>query len=119
MVTGRAGKVRWGCLVSLALLAAAIYYGVPIARTYLDYYQMKDEMNVQARFAVNINDDAIRRRLQAKAEELGLPAEAGRITIRRRPRPREIVITTTWPDTLRLPFYQIPITLRPEARAGL
>lgn len=119
MVTGRAGKVRWGCLVSLALLAAVIYYGLPVGQTYLKYYQMKDEMKVQARFAVNIDDEAIRRRLRVKAEELGLPPEARHISIRRRTRPREIVITTSWQDTLRLPFYEIPLTLKPEARAGL
>jgi hypothetical protein len=103
----------------VVLVAAGIYYGIPIARLYIDYYQMKDEMQVQARFAVNIDDDAIRRRLRAKAEELGLPPESRRISIVRRSRPREIVITTTWPDTLRLPLYKRPITLRPEARAGL
>jgi hypothetical protein len=119
MVTGRAGKVRWGCVVSLALLAVGIYYGIPIGRTYIEYYQMKDEMKVQANFAVNIDDDTIRRRLRAKADELGLPPEAGRITIRRRSRPREVVISTTWPDTVALPFYRMPVTFRPEVRAGL
>jgi hypothetical protein len=119
MVTGRAGKVKWGCLVSLALVAIAVYYGVPIGKTYVQYYQMKDEMKVQANFAVNIDDDTIRRRLRAKAEELGLPVEAGRVSILRRSRPREVVISTSWPDTLALPLYRLPVTFKPEVRAGL
>jgi hypothetical protein len=119
MVTGRAGKMRWGCLVSLALVAIAIYFGIPIGRTFFQYYQMKDEMKVQANFAVNIDDDTIRRRLRAKAEELGLPIEAGRVSIRRRSRPREVVISTTWPDTLVFPLYRLPVTFKPEVRAGL
>lgn len=118
-MSGRAGKLRWGCLVTLALVAAAIYYGIPISRTYIQYYRMKDEMKVQANFAVNIDDDAIRRRLRATADELRLPAQAREITIRRRSRPREVVITTSWPDTLNLPLYRLPITFRPEVRAGL
>jgi hypothetical protein len=119
MVTGRAGKVRWGCLFSLALLGVVIYYGIPASRSFIQYYRMKDEMQAQANFAVNIGDDAILRRLRAKADELTLPREAREIVIRRRSRPREVVITTSWPDTLRLPFYRVPITFRPEVRAGL
>jgi hypothetical protein len=119
MVTAPAGKVRWGCLASVALLAIVIYYSIPVGQTYIQYLRMKDEMKAQANFAVNIDDDTIRRRLWAKVDELGLPREARRINIRRRSRPREIVITTTWADTLNLPFYRWPVTLRPEVRAGL
>jgi hypothetical protein len=119
VVTGQAGKIRWGCVVSLLLVAAAVYYGIPIGKTYIQYYAMKDEMKAQANFAVNIDDDAIRRRLRAKADELELPSEARRITIRRRSRPREVVISTSWPDTLNLLFYRMPVTFKPEVRAGL
>jgi hypothetical protein len=119
MVTDRSGKARWGCLVSLALLGLCIYYGIPIGRSFIQYFRMKDEMQVQANFAVNISDDAIRRRLWAKVEELRLPAEARRISIRRRSRPREVVISTSWLDTLNLPLYRLPFTFKPEVRAGL
>jgi hypothetical protein len=119
MVSGRSGKVRWGCLFSLAVLGLCIYYGIPIGQSFIQYYRMKDEMQVQANFAVNIGDDAIRRRLSAKADELKLPADARRVSIRRRSRLREVVISTSWPDTLNLPLYRFPITFRPEVRAGL
>jgi hypothetical protein len=119
VVSGRAGKVKWGCLASLALAAVAVWYSIPIGKTYLTYFSMKDEMKVQANFAVNIDDDTIRRRLRAKVDELNLPTEARRISIRRRSRPREVVISTSWADTLNLPFYRLPITFKPEVRAGL
>jgi hypothetical protein len=119
MVSGRAGKVRWGCLATVAVLAVAVWYSIPLGKTYLQYYRLKDEMKAQANFAVNIDDETIRRRLRAKVDELELPPEARRITIRRRSRPREVIITTSWPDTLSLPFYRLPVTFRPEVRAGL
>jgi hypothetical protein len=116
---GQAGKVRVGCLVTLALLAGIIYYGVGAGQGYLRYYRMKDEMGVQARFARNLGDDEIRSRLRAAATELGLPRDAQRFTIRRRGRPREIVISTTWPDTIVLLLYRLPVTYRPEVKAPL
>lgn len=116
---GRTGKLPVGFLVTLAVVAAGVYYAIRPARGYVKYYMMKDEMRVQVRFASNQTDDDIRRRLRTKAGELGLPASAQRISIRRRGRPREITVTTSWPDTIFLPFYAIPITYRPAARAPL
>lgn len=108
-----------GCLFTLLLLAVAVYYGIDIGGKYLRYYQMLDEMKVQARFAPNLSDDVIRRRLRAKADQLNLPPDARKITIRRRARPREIFITTSWQDTLVLPFVRHVTTFQPEAREPL
>jgi hypothetical protein len=115
----RAGKIPVKLLVSLAALGGLGYYGFDAGRGYLAYYQMHDEMLVQARFAVNLTDEDIRRRLRAKAAELRLPPAAQKITIRRRGRPREIIVSTSWPDTIILPFYQLPFTYRAEAKAPL
>lgn len=115
----RSGKVKLGCLLTLAILAAAIYISLVNVRTYINYWAMKDEMNTQAQFAVNLDDEAIRRRLSAKADELGLPAEARRITIRRRSRPREIIISTQWGVTLNLLVVRLPLTFRPEVHQEL
>ncbi len=98
------GKRRLGCLITLLLLTASGYYGVEVGTAYLKYYRMVDEMNVQARFAPNLDDGMIRRRLRRKATELQLPPDAQKITIRRRSRPREIIIRISWLDTLDLPF---------------
>ena len=116
---GRAGKVPVKFLLTLAVFAGLIYYGIGAGRSYLRYYQMKDEMQVQARFAGNLKDEDIRRRLRTKAVELQLPAAAQRVTIQRRPRPREIVVSITWPDTIVLPFYRWAHTYRAEVRAPL
>jgi hypothetical protein len=76
-------------------------------------------MKQQARLGPSLDDPVIRRRLQSKAEELDLPNQATNFRIRRLARPREIVITTTWKETIDLPFYSWVVTFRPEARALL
>lgn len=115
----RAGKVPVKFLITLAVFAVIVYYGIGIVGSYVKYYQMKDEMRVQARFAANLTDTDIRRRLRTKATELQLPDDAQRVTIRRRARPREIVLTVSWPDTVTVPFYRWARTLRLEVRAPL
>ena len=118
-VTNRRGKSRLGCLFLLLLVAAVGYYGFEIGGTFLTYFRMRDAMQSEARLAPSIGDDVIRRRLTRKAEELNLPAEARQFRIRRRARPREIVITTSWQADLELPCFVYTVTFRPEARAQL
>ena len=114
-----AGKTSKGCLFTLVVFGAVVYYGLGAGASYLRYWQMLDEMKSQARFAPTLDDPVIRRRLVSKAQELELPNEASRFVIRRLARPREIVITTRWQDTIDLPFYTWVLTFQPEARALL
>jgi hypothetical protein len=118
-IGNRRGKIKLGCVLTLALLGAGVYLTIANIRTYIDYWAMKDEMRVQAQFANNLDDQSIRRRLRAKADELQLPPEARRITIRRRTRPREIVISTQWQVTLKLLVTGVPLTFSPEVRQQL
>ena len=119
VVLGRRGASRIGCLFTLLLVAVGGYYAANRGGVYWRYYQMKDAMRAEARLAPSIDDDVIRRRLVARADELGLPREAQRFRIRRRSRPREIVISTEWQETIELPFVQRVLTMRPEVRAQL
>ena len=113
------GAGRTGCLLTLLVVVAVAYFGMPIAGIYVRYYRFKNEMQTQARFAPSINDDTIRRRLFLSIDELGIPDTAKRLRIRRTSRPREIQISTDWPETIVLPFYSWVITLRPEVRERL
>jgi hypothetical protein len=113
------GKVSAGCLFTLLIVAVVIYYGSGAGSAYFRYWRMLDEMKQQARLGPSLDDPVIRRRLQSKAEELDLPSSATNIRIRRLARPREIVITTAWKETIDLPFYEWVVTFRPEARALL
>ncbi len=110
------GVTRTGCLFSILLLMAVVYFGLPIAGMYIRYYRMKTEMQTQARFAPSIDDGTIRRRLLQTIDNLGLPAAARRLQIRRTNRPREIIISTSWQETITLPFYTRLQRFAPEVR---
>lgn len=117
---GRRGAGRLGCLFTLLLLAAGLYYGMDGMRVYFRYWQIKDEMRSVANLAPGLDDATIQRRLRARAEALDLPASAQRFTIRRLARPREIRITMSYDETLQLPFkQQYTFHFKPEVRAPL
>jgi hypothetical protein len=106
-------------MLTLLAITIGIYYGLPVATIYVDYWRFKEEMKTQARLAPSIDNATIRRRLSQKAESLGLPVEAQQLTIRRTLRPREILITTTYEETLDLPLIHHTFTLTPEVRNPL
>lgn len=111
------GATRTGCLFLVLVVVAVVYFGLPIGGMYIRYYRMENEMKTQARFAPSIDDGAIQRRLLQTVDDLGLPLEARRrLRIRRTRRPREIVISTSWEETIVLPFYTRVQTFAPEVR---
>lgn len=119
LARSRRGSSTTGCLLWLLLFVAALYYGVNIGEVYYRKWQITEEMKSQARLAPSLTDPVILRRLVAKADELGLPAEASRFRIVRRPRPRVIRIETRYSETVELPFFNHTFTFTPHAEAPL
>ncbi len=120
MVTrSRRGSSTLGCLVSLALFVAALYYGINIGEVYIKYYQLLDEMQSQARLAPSLSDAVIRRRILDKIDELDLPEEAQDVTVKRTARPPRILIETRYTETLHLPLVTPTFHLHPRAEEGL
>lgn len=117
VIRSRRGESRLGCLVSLALFVAALYYGINIGEVYIRYYQLQEEMRSAARLAPSLDDQVIRRRLADKVDDLALPVEAHRFIIQRRP--RSIVIETAYSETLDLPFFNHTFRFKPRAEASL
>ncbi len=113
---GERGAARTGCLFFVLVVVAVVYFGIPIAGMYIRYYRIEDAMQAQARFAPSIDDGAIRRRLLQTIDDLGLPPEARRLSILRTSRPREIVISNSWEETIVLPFYTRVQRFAPEVR---
>jgi len=114
------GKTRLGCLFTLLIVAAVAYYGVGLGTTLLVRWQLMQEMKAQAGYAPSIDDVAIRRRLERKIGNLGLPAHArSNLRIRRTLRPREIIISTSYEVTLVLPFMVKLDTLQVEVRSPI
>lgn len=117
MARDRRGGSTLGCLVSLALFAAALYYGVHIGEVYLRYYRLLDAMRFQASIAPSIKDDVIQRRLLAVADSiLGQPVP---IRVERGGVPPRITIRTEYEERVELPFFHHTFVLRPRAEAPL
>lgn len=120
MVSSRRGASSSGCLFSLLIFVAVLYYGVNIGEVYFRYYRLLDEMQTQTRVASALDDGTIRRRIQAAAEEIGLPdAAQSNLLIRRTASPREIVIETHYSESVSLPFFNHTFSLHPRATQPL
>ena len=116
---GRRGASSTGCLVSLLFLVGALYYGVNIGELFFRYYRLLDEMQTQAQLAPSLDDGTIRRRIQAAAQDIGLPPEAQQIRIARRASPREIVIETEYSESVDLPLFNHTFNFHPKATQPL
>ncbi len=118
-----AGKLKLGCLFSLLLVVAGVYYGIKFFEVRFRFYQMQDEVRTQATYAPTMSDDVIRRRLVATADTLGLPLGPRQWEIRRSREPREIRIHATYEDSvvIELPgFTKVwRFTFEPQARVPL
>ncbi len=87
MVSGlkaRRGEGTVGCLFSIFVAIALVYFGINAGRPFWDYYQFQDRMTQEARFAANRSDVTIQRRLRDYADSLGLPEAAQKVKVRRR-----------------------------------
>ena len=115
----RRGTSTIGCLVSLVLFAAALYYGVNIGQVYFRYYQLGDEMRSNARLAPSLNDATIRRRLITKVQDLHLPEEAEKFVIKRSGKPRMITIETEYSESVDLPLFNHTFVFHPRAEEPL
>jgi hypothetical protein len=122
VITGlrsRRGGSTSGCLVSLLIFVAAVYYSIHFGEPWLRYYQLLDEMRSSARLAPTLSDAVIQRRLEAKVDELGLPEEAHKFQISRSGKPRKITITTTYSETVVVPLFTHTFVFTPTAEEPL
>lgn len=115
----RAGMSKYGCLVTLLVLAAVGYYGMGVAKVYFRYFELLDEMNQAAQLGRTMDDATIAARLHAQIDSLDLPPQAQQFSIRRFERPREVRISSSYAETVDLPFTHYTIHLKPVARARL
>lgn len=121
VIRSRRGASSSGCLLSLLIFVAVLYYGVNIGEVYFRYYRLLDEMQTQTRLAAGLDDGTIQRRIQAAIEEIGLPDSAGtrQLRIRRSAAPREIVIETYYSEFLSLPLFNHTFSFHPRASQPL
>jgi len=116
----RRGASTMGCLLSLLVLVAVLYYGVNIGEVYFRYYRLLDEMQGQARVASALDNGTIQRRIAAAIQEIGLPDDASsNLQITRSATPREITIETDYAETVNLPLFVHTFHLHPKATEPL
>jgi hypothetical protein len=119
----RAGKARLGCLIMLAVLAAALYEGFNAGEVYFRYYRLQDFVNGQAGLADVLTDDVILDRLVGFSDTLGVNLGPRDWHVERSWSPREIHIDAEYRDSIvielarwRKVFY---VDFKPSAKAPL
>jgi hypothetical protein len=115
--TPRRGASKIGCLFSLLIAVAVVYFGINVGRVYWRFYQYRDDMRQEVRFASQRTNDQILAHLRASADSLGLPEAAGKITIRRTE--RLISIESDYYELVELPLYVREVHFNPRAEGPL
>jgi hypothetical protein len=104
---------KLGCLVTLLIMAAVVYFGIPAGEAYWRYLQYKDAMRQEVRFRSDLPDEQLKVRLKLIADSLGLPEDAGKVKIKREK--RVITIEAHYEELIDLPMKKREIHFEPRA----
>ncbi|MEZ4456540.1 MAG: hypothetical protein R2882_08335 [Gemmatimonadales bacterium] len=115
----RRGTSTLGCLFSLLITVVVVYYALNAGRVLWRFYELRDRMESAARFAANQTDEQILRQLRADAVDIGVPSTAQRFQINRIRNPRQITISTTYEETIELPFVHRKVVFKPSVTQRL
>lgn len=113
----RRGGSSLGCLFTLLIVAAVVYFGVNIGEKYWRFYEFQDDMKQEARFAAHSPTDKILLRLRARADSLDLPDDAHDITIERTA--KDISIEAEYFERLEFPLFVREVRFHPHAEGPL
>jgi len=113
VVRVRSGATKAGCLIYVLFVAGALYFGIPAGEAYFRYLQYKDSMRQEVRFRANQPNDKIREHLKLVADSLGLPLEAGEVTVERDG--NRITVTADYDEVLKFPGFTKSLHFTPRA----
>ena len=116
-MVSRGGRSSLGCLLILLIVAAASYVGVNVGEAYWRFYEYRDAMRQEVRFAKQIPDDRIKLHLAALADSLGLPQQAADVTVDRTS--VSIAVSAEYTERIELPFFVQVLRFAPSARGPL
>ncbi len=112
----RRGASALGCMFSLVLIAACVYFGGSFASAYLDYYRYKDAMKQEAKFSLKHTDVEIQSRLKVFADSLGLPPSASMVRVSRSK--ARVVVSGSYLQSVPVPIVGIrKVRFNPKAEA--
>jgi hypothetical protein len=117
LVKSRSGASSLGCLFTLLVVAALVYFGINVGEAYWRFYQFQDDMRQEVRFAAHTENDAILRHLRASADSLGLPEDARAIALRRDE--HLITIESVYDERIEFPGYARDVHFHPHAEGPL
>jgi hypothetical protein len=112
----RAGATRFGCLFTLLIISAVMYFGINAGEVYWRYLQYKQAMDHEVRFRSFLPNARIKENLASIADSLGLPEDAGVVTVTRE-RGR-LIVEAHYEDWIELPGYRKEVHFEPRASSG-
>jgi hypothetical protein len=89
-----------------------VYFGINIGEVYWRYYQYRDDMTQQLRFASHNTNEQIARHMAAVADSIGLPEAAGRVLVRRTD--NAISIESSYYERIELPLFVRDVHFHPR-----
>ena len=113
MVRRRTGGTKLGCLIYLLIVAGVLYFGIPAGEAWFRYQEYKDSMRQELRFRANLSNDKIKSHLQLVADSLGLPEEAGDVTVHRDG--NTVSVEAQYEESIQLPGFKKKIVFSPHA----
>lgn len=116
-MTQRRGASSLGCLFTMLIVVAICYFGINIGEVYWRYYQFRDDMRQEVRFASHLSNDSILVFLRASADSLGLPSDASDIGISRTK--TAITIESEYDESIELPGHVREVHFHPYAEGPL
>lgn len=109
----RSGAITLGCLVSLLIIAAVLYFGVPAIEVYMRSRRFQDALAQETRLHGKQPDYQIRAHMAVLADSLRMPPEAGKVHIVRRD--GRVTISSEYEEMIQLPGRLKPVVFRPSA----
>lgn len=116
MASARPGSTKVGCLVYLLIVSAMLYFGVHAGEVYFRYFKFKGAMEEELRFRSLLPDERIRANLMAVADSLGLPEDAGAVTVTRKD--GRVTVESQYEETIVLPFFRKEVHFAPKVTGG-
>lgn len=112
----RPGATRFGCLLTLLIISAVMYFGINAGEVYWRYLQYKEAMSQEVRFRSFLPNSRIKENLALIADSLGLPEDAGVVTVTRRD--GRVTVEAHYEEFIELPGWRKEVHFEPRATAG-
>lgn len=100
------GEGRIGLLITLIVVAVAIFLGAKIIPVRITAYEFRDVLREEARYgAVRLTDDEVAKRILNKADELEIPLRKQNLSVHRTPSQMVISASYDQPIDLKVTTY--------------